>query len=337
MRLVAVRVIAFLLPVVCLAQGPTIGVIQIYGNHRVPEVEIRKVLEVHEGGTLPKSKGDIEDRLAEMENIVSATLFAACCDDRKTILYVGVEEKGGPHFDFNSEPASNEVSLPPELARAYAAFLNAASEAARTGEIGEDLSQGHSLMANAKVRYIQLGFVVLADEHGPILRKVLHECADAEQRAIAAYILGYARDKSSVQDDLQYALRDPDDTVRANALRALGAFAVYAAKRPDSNLKVSPTWLIEMLNSLVWTDRNNAAVALVTLTEKRDPSAIGQLRSRALPSLIEMARWKHLPHALPAFILVGRIADVPEDQLQEAWNKELREPILKRALSSGKK
>ena len=63
-----------------------------------------------------------------------------------------------------------------------------------------------------------------------------------------------------------------------------------------------------MLNSLVWTDRNNAAVALVTMTESRDPGMLDQLRSRAMHSVVEMARWKYLPHSLPGFILAGRLA-----------------------------
>lgn len=332
------RLLAILLPLVCFAQGLPVGTVQIYGNQRVSEADIRKVLGVREGGPLPKSKGDIETRLTEMDDVVAADLFAACCEDRKTILYVGIEERGKPHFDYNDEPDSAEAILPAAVAKAYADFLNAAGEAARSGETGEELSEGHSLMQNSKVRYIQLGFVVLAEDHKEVLRKVLREAADAEQRAIAAYLIGYTKDKASVQDDLQRALRDPDDTVRANAARALGAFSVFAQKHPDSGLKISPTWLIEMLNSVVWTDRNNAAVALVTLTDNRDSAVLEQMRERSSGSLVQMARWKHLPHALPAFILVGRMAGMPEQELQDAWSKEQREPVIQRlTASSGKK
>jgi hypothetical protein len=50
-----------------------------------------------------------------------------------------------------------------------------------------------------------------------------------------------------------------------------------------------------------------------------------------------MARWKHLPHALPAFILVGRLAGMPEKEIQAAWNKEQRESVIKRALAPAEK
>jgi hypothetical protein len=92
-----------------------------------------------------------------------------------------------------------------------------------------------------------------------------------------------------------------------------------------------------MLHSIVWTDRNNAAVALVTLTESRDPNVLDHLRERALDAVIEMARWKHLPHALPGFILAGRIAGLPEAEIQDAWNKEHRDDVIRKAIASGKK
>jgi len=339
-RLMIVRFI-FLLAltgVVCLAQGLPIGSIQIYGNRKVSENEIRKVLAVREGGPLPRSKGDLEEKLAGINGVVEANLFASCCDDQnKSILYVGIEEKGGPHFDFNPEPTDDKVTLPAEIGLAYANFLKATAEAAKLGETGEMLADGHSLMVNAKVRYIQLGFIGMVEEHKAVVKSVLKDSADPEQRAIAAYLIGYAKEKASVQDDLQRALRDPDSTVRANALRALAAFVVYARTHTEEGLRVSSTWLIEMLNSIVWTDRNNAAVALVNLTEGRDESMLRQMRERALHSVVEMARWKYLPHALPAFILAGRMAGMPEEELRAAWNKEARDPVIQKALKPGKK
>ena len=333
----SVRFLFAVLPVLCLAQTPAIGPIEIYGARSVPRTEILKRLGTKEGGQLPKSKGDVEDRLAEIDNVLAAHLSAACCEDGKAILYVGVLERGSPLFEYHAEPVAEYVKAPLPVVAAYGTFLEAARQAGRAGGAGEDLSQGHSLLADPAARYLQLGFVGLAEEHKAALQKVMREAAIPEDRAIAAYVLGYAKDKASVQNDLQYALRDPDDTVRSNALRAIAAFAVYARKTPESGLKVSPTWIVEMLNSLVWTDRNNAAVALVTLTEGRDESTLNQVRERALPSVLEMARWRHLPHALPAFILAGRIAGLSEEALQAAWKKEQREPVLKRAASSGKR
>ena len=52
------------------------------------------------------------------------------------------------------------------------------------------------------------------------------------------------------------------------------------------------------------------------------------LRVRALPALMEMARWKAPAHAIPAFMLVGRIAGLGEQQLEDAWSRGDRESVI---------
>jgi hypothetical protein len=51
------------------------------------------------------------------------------------------------------------------------------------------------------------------------------------------------------------------------------------------------------------------------LSKSRDPKLLGQLRSRALESLIEMARWQVAGYAYTARILLGRIASIEETEL----------------------
>jgi hypothetical protein len=323
-----------LFPAVCLAQTvPTIGILDYYGVRNVPPAEIVKVLAVAEGSRLPASKGELEERLESIDGVVAARIEAACCEDGKAILYVGIEEKGAPRFD-HRDPPDGEIKLPDAVTAVYREFLDAVRAAGQGGATAEDLTHGHSLMADSAVRAVQLKFIPLANEHTELIRQVLRTAADAEHRAIAAYVIGYAKDKPSVHDDLQHALSDADDTVRANAMRSLAAFAVLSRMKPDSGVKVSPTWLIEMLNSLIWTDRNNAAVALVTLTENRDESTLDQLRTRAQQSLIDMARWKHMPHALPAFILLGRTAGMSEAEIQSAWSNGDREAFVKASIKA---
>jgi hypothetical protein len=49
-----------------------------------------------------------------------------------------------------------------------------------------------------------------------------------------------------------------------------------------------------------------------------------------------MARWKTLAHALPPYLLLGRIAGLPEDQVQAAWTRGDREWVINQ-VSLGKK
>lgn len=319
------------------AQGPTIGSIEIFGARKTPIEKIRQALGSVEGGPLPPSKTDAEERVANLPGVVQATLEAVCCEQGKAILYVGIEERGAPHFDFHTPP-EGDLQAPEDLVRDWSEFLAAVSDAARAGNLKEDLSQGHSLISDPAVRQIQERFSDYANRQFELLRELLRKAANPQHRSIAAYVLGYApkSKKRIVASDLQFALRDADPSVRNNAMRALTALAVLAERDPDLEIQISPTWFVEMLHATLFSDRHRAATALVDLTEKRPQRTLELLRERALDSLIEMARWRSLNHALPAFILLGRIAGLSEERIQALWTSGEREQLF-RMLAAAKK
>ena len=317
-----------LLTMACLgAQDLRVGVLDFYGLRKISESQLRKALGVREGDPLPPSKGDAEARLDQVSGVVESHLEAVCCDEGRTILYVGIEERGAPHFDVR-EPPEGTATLPEEIAGAYNRFLEAAHAAAQRGSTDEDLTHGHPLMADGSARAVQEMFPALADTYLAQLRDVLRNSDDEAQRAIAAYVLVYASRKSGIVNDLQFALKDADAGVRGNAARSLVALSVLAKLDPSSDVRISPTWFIEMLNSLSFSDRSRALWALQTLTDSRDPMILDQLRTRSLDALIDMARWKTLSHALPAFILLGRVSGTPEPEIQSAWTRGDRDSII---------
>jgi hypothetical protein len=55
-----------------------------------------------------------------------------------------------------------------------------------------------------------------------------------------------------------------------------------------------------------------------------------------MPALAEMAAWKHLPHALPSYILLGRAGGMKEEELQEAWSKGERTAVIKKLIAAAK-
>lgn len=312
------------------AQDLRVGVIDFYGLRKISESQVRKTLGVREGDLLPASKGDAEGKLDQIPGVVESHLEAVCCDAGRTILYVGIEERGATHFDLR-EPPEGAVVLPEEIVAAYGRFLEAAHDASRRGYTDEDLTHGHPLMADGAARAVQEMFPALADAHLAEIRDVLRSSEDESQRAMAAYVLVYATGKSGIVNDLQYALKDADSGVRNNAARSLVALSVLAKLDPSSEVRISATWFIEMLNSLSWSDRNRALWALQTLTDSRDPMVLDQLRTRAMDALIDMARWKTLSHALPAFILLGRVAGMPEPEIQAAWTRGDRDSVISAA------
>jgi len=103
---------------------------------------------------------------------------------------------------------------------------------------------------------------------------------------------------------------------------------------PNSGIHIAPTWLIELLNSIVLGDRMRACDILLALTEKNDRATLDQIRARALPTLVEMSRWATLSYALRPFLLLGRIAGLKEDEIHSRWSKGEREVVIARALAS---
>lgn len=315
---------------------PRVGVIDYYGLRKISPERIQRVLSTKPGDPFPQSKGDVEERLEKIPGVVRSHLEAVCCDDGKVVLFVGIEEKGASHFALRSEP-SGEIYLPAEVVDTYHQFLAAAETAAHAGVTGEDLRSGHSLMADPATREIQQKFVELAARDLPLLKNVLRNSADFEHRAMAAYIIGYAPQKRDVVPDLLQAVQDPDDSVRNNAVRALSAISVLAALEPNLQIQISPTWYIEMLNSVLWGDRTKAVAALMNLTDKRPDLILTLLRERALPSLAEMARWKSLTHALGPYMLLGRVAGMTDEQIADSWTRGEREAVIAKALKSARK
>jgi hypothetical protein len=312
------------------ADVPRVGDIEFYGLHKLSEQKLLHTLHLKTGDALPPSKGDLEDELEKIAGVVLAHVEAACCEDGKTTLFIGIEEKGAPHLAFRSAPSGDAV-LPDDVADIYQRFLDAVRDAARRGSTAEDLTSGHSLMADPAARLLQFQFADFAGAHLSLLQDVLRDSNDEDQRAMAATIIGYAPNKNDVVNDLENAMQDPDESVRSNALRALNAIAVLARLEPRLHIHVSPTWFVEMLNSIVLSDRTRAANALVTLTDQ-DAAALDQIRERALDSVVEMAQWKNLRYALPAFILVGRLAGMNEAEIQKAWTSGDRQAAIGIAL-----
>ncbi len=329
---------AFCVAAFCVAASaedisPRVGSIEIYGVRKVSLQKIRTAVGAKEGDPLP-SRLDIEARIDKVPGVLASRVEAACCSGQGMTLYVGIEERDAPHFEFHAAP-TGDVGLPVELVGNYHTFLDAVAASIRGQNADEDLTNGYSLMADPECRQLQQSFLPFADRDLALIDRVVRESADTEQRTIAAYVLQYApRNPRAIKvmlDALQYALQDQQDSVRENALRALHAVAVGARLHPEQNIHIEPTWFVELMNSVVWSDRRDASQALVGLTDKRDPETLDLLRERALPSVLEMARWHNLQDALPGFILAGRLAGLDDKDIQTAWISGDRESVLREA------
>jgi hypothetical protein len=114
-------------------------------------------------------------------------------------------------------------------------------------------------------------------------------------------------------------------------MRALWVFAdmVPGASRSVPRIPFEP--FLALLNSSVFSDRNKASAALMSLTARRDPELLARLRKESLASLIEMARWRSAGHAYAAFTILGRIAGYSDEALEGLWKGGDRESVIEAA------
>lgn len=329
MKIFWLILLSILLPDPINGQNPPIGIIDFYGLHSVSPQQAHEALQIKEDDSLPASWKEVQRRLEALPNVQQAHLSATCCETGKAILYVGFREKGAPSWQFRAAP-KGAIRLPEIIAQAGDALDDAVTKAVEKGDNGEDDSQGHALFNNSEARAIQERFITFAVQDFKLLRRVLHESGDARHRALAAEIIAYAANKREVVKDLVYGMSDPDSAVRNNSIRALAVIAKFAQASPKKGIKVPLQRFIGMLNSIVWTDRNKSSLALLYLTERRDPAVLSGLRQRALISLVEMARWKSPGHAYAAFFILGRVGNLSEDEIQKGWQSGNREILIEK-------
>jgi hypothetical protein len=293
--------------------SPRVGIVDFYGLGPVTETQARTALEIREGDVVPNSVTRAERRLAALPGVSAARVSRVCCEDGKALVYVGLQQRDAPHLQFRAAPRGT-VRLSPDVVKAGNAFDSAFERAIQRGATEEDQSQGHALSRDPQVRAVQEQFVTLANGDLDRLRAVVRDSADAHHRALAAQVIAYTKDKQAIVGDLVYAMTDPDGEVRNNAMRALWIMAeAQPSERRAVKIPVEP--FVDLLNSLIWEDRNKASLALMALSKDRDPALLGLLRQKAAAALNDMARWKSRGHATAPVMLLGRVAGISEQTL----------------------
>ncbi len=170
------------------------------------------------------------------------------------------------------------------------------------------------------------------------LLAAVRSAADPSIRADSAAWLGDQPPSQAIIDALQWAAQDPDPLVRRAAVRGLvRMWKAVPLANPEWKLQVLPTWILGMLDSVIWSDRVNAVEALLELTAAPDAVLTDRIRETGFASLIQMAQWQHLPHALPPYLLLCRTAGIPDAEAQAAWMAGDRDKVIARILKENKR
>jgi len=116
--------------------------------------------------------------------------------------------------------------------------------------------------------------------------------------------------------------------VRNNATRALALIALYGQQHPDLKIVVPYEPFIDLLNSVAWTDRNKASLALMQLTESRDPKLLAALKTRAFDAVVDIAQWTNPGHAMAGIVILGRMAGMSDADIFAAYERGEKDKII---------
>ncbi|MGA2589822.1 MAG: hypothetical protein ABSH32_07915 [Bryobacteraceae bacterium] len=303
----------FLLAAIVLAQPDRmrIGEIEFYGYAGLDLNAKRAAVPAHEGDEV--SEDQVEGLIDRIKQAVRATgVEAVCCDNKRDLMiYIGLPGQSARDVAYNPAPKGT-ARLPEAAAELERQFSDALSRAIAKGATGEDQSRGYALSDDPALRAKQIALRDYATHRERAIHRVLASSSDAGQRAIAAHLMGYARQSRAQIAALVRASHDPGEEVRNHATRALWLLAASSEERAAS---IPAGGFIAMQYSRSWTDRNKASLLLEVLTRSRDPKLLRDLRAQALDPLLEMARWRSGAHAYAARMMLGRCAGIEEARL----------------------
>jgi hypothetical protein len=294
-----------------------VGQINYFGYGGIDLAPIRAQLPLHVGDTITFATFDD----AAIKSFITRTIGhpptdvgTVCCDDSKRLLiYIGLGGTSSRLLPTANSPRGSD-HLATGALKLYDRQMSALESAVRRGAAGEDDSKGYALNTDPALRQIELSIHRYAMTREAEFERVLRNAADPRQRRAASEFLGYVPRSSMQIKALAEAVSDSDEEVRNNAVRALSVLAAARNARP---LAIDPQPFIALLFSGKWTDRNKGSLLLARLTESRDPVLLAALRKEALQPLVEGSSWSDSGHTGAFLMILGRIADIPEDKLQQ--------------------
>jgi hypothetical protein len=316
--LVALFFILFIGSALAQEKSLIVGEIEFFGYAGLNLARIKAALPLREGDALaiqdfPATKEKINQSVKYETDHDTTNIAFTCCDNHGNLMiFVGLPGALTQPAEYNTAPKGS-ARLPRGIVKLYERAMDLNAEAAQK-QPGEDRSKGYGLSAYVPMREVQLSLRRWALRNAPLIRQVLRSAADPGERQAAAYALGYAQQSRTQTGALVKASHDVDDTVRNNAVRALVVLS-FSSERASAWIPIRD--FARMLNSGVWSDRNKAGGLLNNLSRHRSPELLRMLRSEALESLLEMARWRNRSHASDAMMILGRIAGIEEGRLEQ--------------------
>ena len=155
----------------------------------------------------------------------------------------------------------------------------------------------------------------------PLVLRTLRSDLDPNRRAVAALLVGHFSDPNEIVTVLLPFVKDPDLSVRNNAIRVIGE-TVLRAHLPSIN--VEP--FIVLLDSPVVSDRNKSLLVLLSLIDSNEVKE--QIRTYGVSRLLRLLALKQPNNHDVAYLILKKISgqDFGQKDLAswQAWAQKNR-------------
>lgn len=295
-----------------------ISTVDYFGESDIDTIQLANIASALEGNDLRSGEALLRSELGKMKGVGQFTLKKVCCDANGVNIFVGLSSEKNLS-KVRQRRTFTPAALPHNFFKTYQEYLTKLKVAVEKGESDDNLDHGYSLMKNEAVRALQVSLPDMVSPHQKMIAEVMCHSDQEEHRAAAAFLLGYCKNKSVSLRGFKDALNDPSPDVRNNVLRAMTAILVSEKQSVSRLMRAARSRIMEMLHSLEWTDRDKAMFALVAITERREQSFLDKLKRKAGSALEQMSKWKSRPHAMMAYVLLGRVAGKADEQIFQDW------------------
>ena len=271
-------------------------------------------------------------RLAALPGVASAAIDPVCCEEGKTMLYVGVAEEGAPALELRAPPdGASRLTAgrdPGRRSRSPSARARDHARLHEGGHLAGPFAHGRFGGADDPAQ-----FIALAAKHLDSLRKVLRTSSDGDHRALAAEVLAYYAEQAERRRRIS-STRCAIRSAKCETTRRVRSRSSRCTRQQHPELKITVPYepFIDLLNSLAWTDRNKASLALMQLTESAESRACSRRsrRARSTP-LVDIARWTNPGHSMAGIFMLGRMAGIADPEIYAMFERGERDKIIEAA------
>src|SRR6218665_1431446 len=302
--------------------------VDLFGVHEPHREQMLGLLTLPAPGTsVDPGQKDFIDRLIESKKrLLEAWPLPFCrfsviqYPTHTMLVTVDLVEPGDEwRMSFSAEP-QGDVTDPEGLLEAWKGYQTRFWELRRQGavpEYGGDACRAlvcHGGFAHPDLAPFEPRFIDGVPRHAHSLVRVLREDKDSGKRFRSLMLLPYVSSREWLVQAVLPSVRDPDQGVRNEALRLLGAM-----QEAQPRVLIPLDTVLEALWYPLSTDRNKAGWALVRLVETEGAVHRQRILERSGEVLLRMLRMKDAVDHEPAHNVLALLAgeDLGEDV--EAW------------------